>query len=119
MIFDAAPAMKTRLRADLLAAMKNGRAGEAKLVRTLIAAIDNAEAPPPRPGGGSATVGLCIAPGSAEGERLRLSEADLQNLLRAEIAELDEAAAELARVGQADRAATLRAEAQLAKRYLA
>lgn len=43
---DAAPAMKTRLRADLRAAMKAGRASEARLIRALVAAIDNAEAPP-------------------------------------------------------------------------
>jgi len=42
---DAGGEMKVRLRADLRAAMKDRRAVEAKVIRALIAALDNAEAP--------------------------------------------------------------------------
>lgn len=41
---DAGERMKARLRADLVAAMKDRRTAEAKVLRTLVAAIDNAEA---------------------------------------------------------------------------
>jgi hypothetical protein len=46
MLDDAGRDMKARLRADLRNAMKDRRTIEAKVIRALIAAIDNAEAPP-------------------------------------------------------------------------
>ena len=42
---DAGRDVKARLRADLRAAMKGRHAFEAKVIRALVAAIDNAEAP--------------------------------------------------------------------------
>lgn len=44
-VIDAAREMKARMRADLRRAMKAGRTTETLLLRALIAAIDNAEAP--------------------------------------------------------------------------
>lgn len=41
----AATEMKARLRADLRAAMKSRNTTEAKVIRSLVAALDNAEAP--------------------------------------------------------------------------
>ena len=38
--------MKDRMRVDLRAALRDRRADDARLLRALVAAIDNAEAPP-------------------------------------------------------------------------
>lgn len=114
---DAANEMKARLRADLVAAMKERRAGEAKLIRALVAALDNAEAPP-RPATDKPAEGHDFRSGSAEIERLRLGRGRVRDILEAEIREREDAAAELERVGMADRAATLREEVLVARRYL-
>lgn len=115
---DAAQAMKARLRADLLVAMKARRGLEAKILRALVAAIDNAQAPPAR----SLPPTLLhhdFHAGSAEVERLCLSRADLRQVLLAEIDERERAAAELESLKQRDRAEALRVEALVARRYLA
>ena len=116
-IEDAGKEMKARMRADLSAALKDRRADEAKVVRTLIAAIDNAEAPP-LPAGQTASVPHRFQSGSAEVERLRLGRPRLRRLLLVEIEDRERAAAELERLNKADRAAALRAEALVARRYL-
>lgn len=109
--------MKARLLADLRAALKQGRACEARVVRTLIAAIDNAEAPRADAAGGPMT-GHEFRRGTAEIERLLLSRADVRLALQAEIDERESAAAELERLGRTSEAAVLRTEAGLARRYL-
>lgn len=114
---DAAKEMKARLRADLINALKERRADEAKVVRTLVAAIDNVEAPP-LPAGQTASVVHRFESGASEVERLRLSRSHLRQLLLAEIEERERAAAELDRLNRADRAAALRAEALVVRRYL-
>lgn len=111
---DAATLMKQRLRADLRAAMKDKRSGEAKLIRALVAAIDNAEAPPAIAG----TVAHDFRGGSAEVERLALGPSAVRDAILAEINERERAAAELERLGRTDRAEPLRAEARMAGRYL-
>lgn len=117
MTSDPAKAMKDRLRADLRAAMKARVAGEAAVIRALVAALDNAEAPPigKASDGG---LGHAFASGDAEVERLLLGEADVRRVLLAEIAEREAAAAEMQRLGQSDRAAALRSEIAVARRYL-
>ena len=114
---NAAHAMKTRLRADLRAAMKEGRSDEARLIRSLVAAIDNAEAPP-LPAGQKAADLQRFHDGSAEVERLSLSVAQVRAVLMAEMQERERAAAELNRVNMVDRANALNTEALLVKRYL-
>lgn len=109
--------MKIRLRADLRAAMKDRRADEAKLLRTLVAAIDNAEAPPQR-ANEKATDQHHFNDGTAEIERLSLGSAQVQAILTAEIQERERAAAEMDRLERADRAEVLRAEVMIAKRYV-
>jgi len=109
--------MKARLRADLRAAMKDKRAIEAKVIRALIAAIDNAEAPPAREGQ-KALVRHQFRSGSAEIERLLLSAVDVHGVIVADIHERERAAAEMERLGMMDRAEALRAEAVIAKRYV-
>lgn len=114
---DAGQEMKTWMRADLIAAMKAGRTGEARLIRALVAAIDNAEAPP-LPAGRRAADQHQFREGTAEIERLSLCRAQVRTVLAAEIEERERAADEMRRLGKLDRASALDAEAQLAKRYV-
>jgi hypothetical protein len=114
---DAGRDMKARLRADLRTAMKDRRTIEAKVIRALVAAIDNAEAPPTH-AGQTALVHHHFRSGSAEVERLLLSRSHVRHVLLAEIHERERAAAELERLEKMDRAEALRAEALLAKRYI-
>jgi uncharacterized protein len=113
---DSGTQMKARLRADLAAAMKLGRKHEAALIRELIAAIDNAEAAPGRTERTS-LVRHDFRSGSAEVERLLLSDDDVRDVLTREIERREHASAEFDRLGQAEAAAALRAEVVLAKRY--
>jgi uncharacterized protein len=114
---DASKDMKERLRADLRAAMKNGRTIEAKVLRALVAALDNAEAPP-ADAARTAPVHHRFHEGSAEVERLLLSSSDVRDVLLAEIEDRERAADKMDRLKQTDRAEALRAEALLARRYL-
>jgi hypothetical protein len=117
MMGDAAHAMKIRLRADLSAALKGGRPDEARLIRALVAAIDNAEAPPIQEDE-QATDHHRFLDGSAEVERLCLNQAQVRAVLVAEIQELERAAAEMNRIDRPDRADALHAEALLVRRYI-
>jgi len=114
---DAGRDMKARLRADLRTAMKDRRTIEAKVIRALIAAIDNAEAPP-APEGQTALAHHRFRSGSAEIERLLLSGARVRGVIAADIHERERAAAEMERLGLMDRAEALRAELVIAKRYV-
>lgn len=110
--------MKDRLRVDLRIAMKNRHTTEAKVIRSLIAAIDNTEAPPVHEAQ-RALVQHRFRRGSAEVERLLLSGSQVRDLLLAEIHERERAVVELDRRGKTDRAEALRAELLVAKRYIA
>jgi uncharacterized protein len=114
---DAGRDMKVRLRADLRSAMKDKRTAEARLIRVLIAAIDNAEAPP-IPEEHTAPVRYNVPSRSAEVERLLLNRSDVRHALLREVHERERAAAELKRLQQIDGAETLRREALLARRYI-
>ena len=114
---DAGLEMKTWMRADLRAAMKESRGGDARLIRSLIAAIDNTEAPPARAGSGAAEQHRFLS-GSAEVERLSLDAEQVRAILLAEIEERKQAAAEMDRLDRPDRADAIRAEARLAAVYL-
>jgi uncharacterized protein YqeY len=101
--------MKARMRGDLMGALKEKRADEIAVLRSLLAAIDNAEAPP-----------IDTAPAfgtSAEVERLLLTEAQLRQVLRREMEEREQAAEELARLGQRERADALLRQSEIAGRY--
>jgi uncharacterized protein len=117
MRLDAGHDMKARLRIDLRAAMKEGRTNEARLIRALVAAIDNAEAPPLR-ADPQATNQHRFHDGSAEVERLSLDSAQVRALLVAEIQERERAAAEMNRINRPDRADALHAETLLVGRYV-
>jgi len=109
--------MKTRLRADLRAAMKEGRTSEAKLIRALVAAIDNAEAAPLRVDQQAADQHR-FHDGSAEVERLSLTPAQVHAVLVAEMQERERAAAEMNRVKRPNHADALHAETLLVRRYI-
>lgn len=115
---DAAETMKTRLRDDLRAAMKGKRLHEAKLIRALVAAIDNAEAPPAQMEDTGPTFHR-FRSGTAEIERLLLDHTRVRQILLAEIREREAAAAEFERLEKHDRAAALRAEISIVRRYVA
>ncbi|WMT85806.1 GatB/YqeY domain-containing protein [Pelagibacterium sp. 26DY04] len=98
---------KERLRADLRKALKEKR-GEAAVLRTLIAALDNAEAPPLENRTGS----------DSEILRLELSPDQVQAILLAEFQERQRSAAQYRELGLAARADAAGAEAEIVRRYL-
>ena len=117
MMQDPATEMKTRLRADLRAAMAARRAAEVAVLRTLVAALDNAEAPAAeqkQPPGGAHD----FQSGSAEVRRLDLTPERIAEVITAEIHEREAAAFEMQRLCQTAEAGRLNAEADLARKYL-
>ena len=115
---DAGPEMKARLRADLLTAMKDRNLLVARVIRGLIAALDNAEAPPIPPER-AVPIQHQFATRSAEVARLRLTWQQVRELLLTELHDRERAAAEFDRLVRPDHAATLREEAGVVRRYLA
>lgn len=110
-----ANAMKARLSADLRHALKQKNRPKVALLRSLVAALDNAEAPHAAAG---PAVGQGFRSGAAEVERLALSGDEVRRVLNAEIEEREAAAAHFERLDQADRAAALRFEAAMARLYI-
>ena len=80
---DAAHDIKTRMRADLKAAMAARQSAAVATLRTLIAAIDNSEAP----AAPQTAQTHDFLSGSAEVARLELSREDIDRILHVEIAE--------------------------------
>lgn len=108
--------LKERLRTDLKAAMQARASEEVRLLRTLIAALDNAEAVPAE---GRQTNALPRAFGDPSGEvdRRRLDSAEIEALLAEEVETRLAAAADYESRGRGEEAARLRAEAALIGRY--
>ena len=107
-------ALKERLRADLKAAMQAKRDATMRVLRQLIAALDNAEAVPidsapkqVRPGPGSA----------AEAVRRDLDADSIATLLAAEIAARHAAAADYRAGGREVEADALESEVTIIERY--
>jgi len=115
----SAAALKERLRADLVVAMRAQAKDELRLLRTLVAAIDNAEAVP------TATEGAVTPPtgtrafGDPSGEvpRREIDPAALEALLRSEADARLAAAAFCEAHGHEAEAARLRREVELIARY--
>jgi hypothetical protein len=85
-------------------------------LRSALAAIDNAEAvegaPAPGPGAGDAPIaGAVVGLGAAEVERRGLTGAQMDAIVRAEVAEREAAARAYERAGRREHAERLRAEA--------
>jgi uncharacterized protein YqeY len=107
-------AFMQRLRDDLLAARKARDRARVSVLRTTLAAIENAEAPIATGPSWPPQVGL-----STDHDRLVLSEAVVRSIVEREIDERVHAADELAPLGQDERAHELRTEAEILRPYLA
>lgn len=107
------PSLPARLQADLLAARKARDEHAVTALRTTLAALANAEAPPPPDGPALGVAGL------VEHDRLVLTTADHQRILGQEIAARVDASAEYDRIGQVEAGDRLRAELAVLRRYTA
>jgi uncharacterized protein len=112
--FQSADEWRTRLRTELLAARKDRDVARVSALRSALSAIDNAETPDgvrlDAPSSGKIAGGV-VGLGAAEVERRELSDAQIRELLRAEIDERVTAAQQAAGGGHGERATLLRAEA--------
>jgi uncharacterized protein YqeY len=110
----SAAALKDRLRADLKTAMQARARAEVGVLRTLIAALDNAEAVPRE-----LHSNLPLAFGDPAGEipRRQLDAAAVDALLRAETESRLVAAADYERHDRGGEATRLREEIQVIARY--
>ena len=113
--------LRARLRGDLRAAMKAQRHEEMAALRSLIAAIDNAEsvedAVSPTPDSSEHVAGAVLGLGAADATRRELSERDLQRVIESELWERDAQAERLSLLGRVDDASRLRVEADVIARY--
>jgi uncharacterized protein len=106
---------RTRLRSALLAARKARDNTRVSALRSALAAIDNAETPGDVSVDATSTTiaGAVTGLGAAEVNRRELSDGQIRDLLTAEVDERLTAAQQLAAAGHDDRAAALRAEADV------
>lgn len=110
----AAQLWRETLRDALLAARKERDATRVSALRSALSAIDNAETPDtvdvdaPK---SEAIAGGVVGLGAAEVARRELSDAQIRDLLRAEVDERLAAAEQIAGGGHMERAGDLRAEA--------
>lgn len=104
-----------RLREALRTALKSRDKAAASALRSALAAIENATAVDVSAGArrGLAIEESPLGPGTTEAARRALTEADVARIVRAEIADRDLAAAGYQKTGHAERAARLRAEADV------
>jgi uncharacterized protein YqeY len=103
--------LQQRLKADLGAARRHGDAQATAVIRTLLAALANAEAVPLGPDHPKEVQGWAEAP------RRRLDADDIDRILQREAAELRAAADEYAARGRDDEAVRLRRHADLVDGY--
>lgn len=114
---DAGSELKARLRTDLRTAMKDRNQLQSRVIRSLVAALDNAEAPA-LPTEQAAPIQHPFASGTAEVERMRLGWPQVREVLLSELQERERAATEFVRLDKRDHAEALREEARLIKQYL-
>ncbi|GGY17030.1 hypothetical protein GCM10010326_06550 [Streptomyces xanthochromogenes] len=112
--------LHVRMRQALPAAMRARDKVAVRALRATLAALDNAQAVPV---GAAEPRGLSIeespvGAGATETVRRELSEGDMADIVRAEIAERLAAAGELTSPAHADRAALLHQEAAVLRRFL-
>jgi hypothetical protein len=121
-IYRSASAFREQLRCDLRVAMKQGRREAISALRTLIAAIDNAEAV--RPGAESTRIGggviAASSPGvgSTEAPRRVLSADDVRAIVEDLVDEYDTQADQYGSMRQGDAAERLRRAADVLRDYL-
>ena len=112
---DASP-LRQNLRTALTAAMRGRDRVAVSVLRTTLAAIDNAEAVvPATPAAGTslAIEHIPIGAGATETERRLLTESDVEAIVHAELADRLRAAAEYEGVGRPDHAERMRIEADV------
>jgi uncharacterized protein len=110
--------VRQRLQLALRAALKGRDMIAVSALRSALAAIDNASAvhagPPPTAGTGSPHfAGTAAGLGAAEAERRFLSEAEIEQIVRTEVAERLAEALAYDRAGHPDQADRLRREADV------
>jgi uncharacterized protein YqeY len=110
------PSVRNRLGAELRDAMKRRDRIAMAVLRSALAAIDNAEAPPGGDVASSMVVSEHVAAsaeglGAAEVARLVLTERDMLGIVAGEARDREHAAIEYDDLGQRERAERLRAEA--------
>jgi hypothetical protein len=110
-------AVKARIRTDIRAAMSAKHMNEARVLRTLLAALDNAEAHPVAPRH-APYVEHAFGDKAVEVARKVLTADDVEVVLKAEHEERVTAARELELHGKAAAASALKAEAALVARYM-
>lgn len=113
---DASLAMKKRIRTDLQSAMQARSISEVRVLRSLLTAIDNAQAV--RVGG--AHIRYRVPPfgdRSTEVPRVPLTAEDLRKIIESELELRHSAAAELECCGKSDAASEARTEAAVLARY--
>ena len=110
------PSLPDRLRHDLVEALKARDRPTVAALRQALAAVANAEAPPLP--AGRAHLRPVEVGRLTEHARLDLTPADVERILRAEVAEHEAAAAEYDRLGRPAEAADRAAEAAALRRYL-
>lgn len=110
--------MKLRMRSDLRAAMAGRRALEVEVLRTLLGALDQAEAVPVEQARAGAE-GVRFGDPGAEVARRRLSIEDVRQAILRERDEATQVADTLAGHGRGEAAEQHRARAALIERYLA
>jgi uncharacterized protein YqeY len=117
MMDDAAETLRIQLRADLKLAMQARNGVATRVLRLLVAAIDNAQAVPVDPDDRSGGLNR-FGDGAVEVARTSLSEADVQALLMGEIDARETAAETFRGLGRGEQADLLYAEAEIVRRYL-
>jgi uncharacterized protein len=116
--------LEHRLRHDLTEAMRAQHRDVARVLRTLLAAIANAEAQPDEDGtpvslrGDGPIAGAATGLGSSDVARRELSDDDVLAIVRTELDERLAALDQLTAAGATDAAAGLRAEVALLEEYL-
>jgi hypothetical protein len=114
--------MRTALRRDLTAAIKAKDRVAITALRSALAAIENAEAPPidaatPAAVGNDHLAGALLGVGAGEIDRHELTDTELSAIVEKEIHDRTVVAAEYENLGRDERAARLRAEADVLARY--
>ncbi len=92
-------------------------------MRTVLAALENAEAVPTDPGGSAVATsehvaGASVGVGAAEAERRTLSQEDERAIVAGEVTDLRDSAASMAAAGQRSRAEELTAMADVVEQVL-
>jgi uncharacterized protein YqeY len=114
------PSLRQRLRDALVAAMRERDRVAVTALRGALAAIDNAEAVDTSAvaSGSLAIESSPVGVGAAEVERRVLSDEDIVQIVRSEVADREAAAIDYDRAGRSERAQVLRAEVQVLSSHL-